>query len=97
MLTSKREAQIGRRLKEGLEGSQDNWESLCQDIVNSPFLMGKNKTKWKVSIDWILNPTNMAKVLEGNYQNNNPPAVRSDLISYEDEMKRIEGIKNGTY
>lgn len=36
----------------------------------SDFLCGRGKDKWKASFDWIMNPNNFIKVIEGNYLNN---------------------------
>lgn len=44
----------------------DQWEHLISKINASPFLVGL-KTEWKCDFDWVINPTNMAKILEGNY------------------------------
>lgn len=35
----------------------------------SNFLKGKNDNNWSASFDWLINPSNMIKVLEGNYDN----------------------------
>ena len=35
----------------------------------SDFLSGRNGT-WNASFDWLMNDTNLAKVLDGNYKNN---------------------------
>ncbi|HLN52943.1 MAG TPA: hypothetical protein VK212_04490 [Lentimicrobium sp.] len=34
----------------------------------SQFLAGNNDRGWKASIDWLFNPTNFLKVVEGNYE-----------------------------
>jgi len=36
----------------------------------SDFLCGRSGDKWKASFDWIMNPNNFIKVIEGNYINN---------------------------
>ena len=35
----------------------------------SNFLKGNNDNNWSASFDWLINPSNMIKVLEGNYDN----------------------------
>lgn len=35
----------------------------------SDFMKGKNNRNWTATFDWILKDTNLAKVLEGNYDN----------------------------
>lgn len=34
---------------------------------DSDFLTGKNSRKWKATFDWIIKEQNMAKILDGNY------------------------------
>ena len=36
----------------------------------SDFLKGKNNRNWSANFDWLMNDANMAKVLDGNYENN---------------------------
>lgn len=38
----------------------------------SPFLKGKNKRNWAADFNWLMNSENMAKVLEGNYDAQDP-------------------------
>jgi hypothetical protein len=45
------------------------WENLFQSIRKSDFLMGRSKTNFRASLDWIVLPTNMTKILNGNYEN----------------------------
>jgi len=35
----------------------------------SDFMKGTNDRKWSATFDWIINPTNFLKVLEGNFDN----------------------------
>lgn len=69
ILNADRKKQLGLRLKDEIQGDVNNWYALCQDIKASDFLMGKSDKKWKITIDWILKPANIVKVLEGNYKN----------------------------
>lgn len=60
-----RKAHISARIKEfGLEQVL----LAIQETGQSDFLRGE-KTDFKASFDWLFKPTNMAKVLEGNYAN----------------------------
>lgn len=45
------------------------FKTLFTKAENSNFLKGNNDNKWSASFDWLLNPSNMIKVLEGNYDN----------------------------
>jgi len=72
----------GDRLKDFKNRAKDpNWETECLEVLdkirNSPYLQGKVPGKpWKVSIDWILDSDNFAKIIEGNYDNNTPAAIQ---------------------
>ncbi len=44
------------------------WTNIIQKINDSQFLTGQS-TSWKCDFDWILNPSNLTKILEGNYDN----------------------------
>ena len=35
--------------------------------VNTPFLRGENDKGWVATFDWIFNPSNFIKIMEGNY------------------------------
>ena len=45
-----------------------SFEEYFHMVEASDFLTGR-KGEWKASFDWILNPANMVKVIEGNYCN----------------------------
>jgi hypothetical protein len=37
-------------------------------VSETPFLLGENERGWRADLEWLLNPTNMAKVLEGKFK-----------------------------
>ena len=41
-----------------------------KNVKSSAFLLGKEKD-WACNFDWIFNPSNFVKILEGNYNKNN--------------------------
>ena len=45
----------------------DWWRKYFESVRQSDFLMGR-KTDWSADFDWLICPTNMAKVLEGRYR-----------------------------
>lgn len=49
---------------------------MAERAARSDFLGGKNKRGWRASVDWLLEPDNFQKVLEGTYDN--PPERESD-------------------
>jgi hypothetical protein len=52
------------------EHGEDSIENVFQNVCSSYFLKGENGNGWKCYFDWIFNPRNYIKILEGNYANN---------------------------
>lgn len=52
----------------------------------SDFLKGKNQRNWQADFDWILNDTNLAKILDGKYDNKgkSTPATNQDMTDLDD-------------
>jgi hypothetical protein len=70
VLTKKRISNLKARILENkTERSELSWwENYFEIIKKSDFLCGrKNKIDFLASFDWIINPSNMVKILEGNY------------------------------
>ena len=49
--------------------SMEDFETLFKKAEASDFLKGKNDRKWIASFDWLIRDENMAKVLNGNFDN----------------------------
>ena len=47
----------------------DDFETLFQKAEASSFLKGSNDRNWSATFDWMIKDANMAKVLDGNYDN----------------------------
>jgi len=77
-LTENRRKALKPRLKEigGLEG----WYAMCDKIRASSFLTGQGEKPWYCTFDWVLKPANLAKIMEGNY----------------DDRQNGSGVKKGT-
>jgi len=60
-----------RHAQARLEANPDQtfWEQVLSKVNLSPLLRG-DQGGWKANFDWILNPSNLAKVVEGNYDAN---------------------------
>lgn len=65
-LTDNRKKAIAARWKEYDQGLQP-FVDLFRTAEASSFLKGRNPRNWSASLDWLLKSANMAKVLEGNY------------------------------
>lgn len=49
--------------------TQDDFKTLFEKAESSEFLKGKNNRNWSANFDWLIKDANMAKVLDGNYDN----------------------------
>jgi predicted phage replisome organizer len=47
--------------------SEDDFKLLFEKAEASSFLKGKNNRNWTATFDWLIKDANMAKVLDGNY------------------------------
>lgn len=67
VLNSKRISAVNARLK---KYTPEEIRSVFERAERSDFLSGR-KTKWRASFDWLIDENNIAKVLEGNYDDQN--------------------------
>jgi hypothetical protein len=65
-LSEKRKKALSARLK---VYSVDDFKRLFTKAEESDFLKGSNKSNWSATFDWLICDANMAKVLDGNYDN----------------------------
>ena len=50
--------------------SLDDFKTLFEKAEASAFLKGSNDRNWTANFDWLIKDANMAKVIDGNYDNN---------------------------
>lgn len=60
-----------------------------QKVLDSPFLNGENDRGWTADFDWIMNPNNFIKILEGKYVKKNG---QQQSRIYSDDFYRELGI-----
>lgn len=65
-ITDSRKKAIAARWKENGK-SLEAFREVFQKAEDSDFLTGNNDRGWTATFDWLLKPSNFAKVLEGNY------------------------------
>ena len=58
------------------EHGLDDFLKAIKSINECPFLLGQNERGWVITFDWLIKPSNFAKVLEGNYK----PRVTQSVI-----------------
>jgi len=63
-LSEARKKAIRARLR---QYSMDDLKTAFVKVEASPFLKGQNDRNWSATFDWILKDTNLAKILDGNY------------------------------
>ncbi len=56
---------------------------VLKEVGKSDFLCGRNEKAWKADFDWIFNPTNFLKIMEGKYKNKD---IRRDDVSYPNPL-----------
>ena len=66
-ISDQRKKAINARFSSGY--TMKHFEILFQKAEKSDFLKGKNDHNWKANFDWLIKDANMAKVLDGNYDN----------------------------
>ena len=73
-LSDERKKHVSARFK---EFDYDTIIDVLKKAGKSEFLTGKNDRAWKADFDWIFNPTNFLKIMEGKYVNkeNGTPKV----------------------
>jgi hypothetical protein len=65
-LSDARKKHLKARIK---EYSIDKVKEVFLIADKSDFLRGINKNSWTATFDWIINPNNFVKIIEGNYDN----------------------------
>ena len=65
-LSDKRKKAVRARFKQGY--SVQDFKRLFEMAEGSSFLKGGNNRNWSANFDWLTADANMAKVLDGNYQ-----------------------------
>ena len=69
-ITSTRRGSIQARIKEDFN-TIDAWREFFELIQQNDFLMGKTQSRdrkpFKITLDWVCKPANLAKIIEGYY------------------------------
>jgi hypothetical protein len=56
-----------KRLKEDFNNDLEEWRAYCMRIREAPHLTGNNDRGWTADFNWVLEPRNLTKITEGNY------------------------------
>lgn len=73
ILNEKRRAAVRKRWLENKSmQTLERWGEFFEFVKQSDFLMGRTEKPWNgLCFDWIFNPSNFAKIVEGNYHEKN--------------------------
>lgn len=69
-VTEKRRKAVSKRLAD--VGGYKGWVEAIRRAARSPLLTGDNDRGWSATFDWLCNPANFTKLMEGNYDPRNP-------------------------
>lgn len=88
-LSESRKKAIKARLK---QYTVDNIREVFQKAEASDFMKGKNDTNWSANFDWMMKDANMAKILDGNYDNRGQKKSRVNVGLPEGVEDPLEGL-----
>ena len=71
LMSDQRKSNVRARIREYGGDVQKVYKAIDK-AMSSDFMNGKNGKGWVASFDWMMCPTNFPKVLEGNYDNEQP-------------------------
>ena len=72
----------------------EDFRTLFKTAVETPFLCGENSRNWTANFDWLIEPGNMLKVLEGNYSTSSARTSGGADHSYDLDMFDSFALKN---
>lgn len=87
-ITKQRENLISVRIK---EHSLEKIGDVFRLTSESDYLNGKINN-WKASFDWIMNPTNFQKILEGNYKNKTNGQSNTTKTDAEHKQSAVDAV-----
>lgn len=61
--------------------SEEQFKTLFTKAEDSDFLCGRNNQGWMATFDWLIKDSNIAKVLDGNYDNKNNSKISGTAFS----------------
>ena len=72
--------------------SYDDFQTLFSKAEASDFLKGKNNRDWQANFDWLIKDSNMAKTLDGNYDNKS--ASKQQVIEDDNNKEFMDFIRS---
>ena len=75
LMSDQRKSNVRARIREYGGDVQKVYKAIDKAMA-SDFMNGKNGKGWVASFDWMMCPSNFPKVLEGNYDNEEPAGIQ---------------------
>lgn len=69
------------------------WRAFFQSVRECPHLMGRNDRNWTPTLEWLVRPTNMPKVLEGYYRRRAGPTAMLSRAGQESAMNMAQVLQ----
>ena len=88
-LSEQRKKAIRARLK---SYTMNDFKTLFEKAEASDFLKGSNGSNWSATFDWLIKDANMAKVLDGNYDNKQQRKIGANGIAISNEKSELDGV-----
>ena len=73
--------------------SVDDFKTLFQKAEASDFLKGANDRNWTATFDWLIKDSNMAKVLDGNYDNRSSGRHQKGFQNFKQRYYDMEAME----
>ena len=73
-----------------------SFTDLFAKVERSDFLTGRDGT-WSAGFDWILKPSNLIKIIEGNYDNKNQPESTNTRAEREERKRMYNAYADDRY
>lgn len=89
-ISDARKKAIKARLK---NYTPDDFRILFSKAEASSFLKGKNKNNWSATFDWLIKDSNMAKVLDGNYDDKSASQIGQTSTPTAEEYERMKKLR----
>lgn len=86
-LSEKRKKAIHARLN---TYTIDDFKKAFEMAEQSDFLKGNNNRDWQANFDWMIRDANIAKILDGNYQNRN--SYNGNIQKEEPKQQEIKPV-----
>lgn len=83
LMSDQRKSNVRARIREYGGDVQKVYKAIDK-AMESNFMNGKNGKGWVASFDWMMCPSNFPKVLEGNYDNEQPAGSQQAAAKAQD-------------